>query len=132
KGLLNSDIAGAIKNQDNALVIADSAEPKSIDEIISYGVSVIPSTKAQGSILQGIQAVQNQRISVNKRSVYTIKEYRNYLWETDKEGKIINEPSPILNHAMDAIRYGVVSLSPNEDDNEILPDDTLEFKNGFY
>jgi phage terminase large subunit len=114
KKLLNSDIAGILSNVPRALVIADSAEPKSIDELKTHAISVLASTKGQGSVLQGIQAVQDQRISVTKRSINLIKEYRNYLWETDKEGKIINEPSPILNHAMDALRYAIASLAPKE------------------
>jgi phage terminase large subunit len=119
KGLLNSDIAAILKNQPHALVIADSAEPKSIDELKSYGITIQPSTKGKGSVLQGIQKVQDQRISVTKRSLNVIKEYRNYLWEEDKDGKIINTPSPILNHAMDAIRYAVVSLNPPQEQERI-------------
>jgi len=111
-GLLNTQIAAILKNQPPAVVVADSAEPKSIDEIIAFGVAVIPSSKGQGSVLQGIQAVQDKRISVTKRSLNTIKEYRNYMWMTDKEGKIINEPSPIYNHSMDAIRYAIASIDP--------------------
>lgn len=99
KGLTNKQIADVINNQNKALVMADSAEPKSIDEIRSYGVNILPCTKGKDSVNQGIQYVQNQRISITKRSVNTIKEYRNYLWETDKDGKIINEPIPIFNHA---------------------------------
>lgn len=110
KGLLNSEIANIYKNIPNALIIADAAEPKSIDEIKAFGLSILPSTKGQGSILQGIQAVQNQKISITKRSVNTIKEYRNYLWETDKDGKIINEPVDFMNHHMDAIRYAIASM----------------------
>ena len=117
KGLSNSDIASAIKQGESALVIADSAEPKSIDEIASYGISVLPSQKGQGSILQGIQYVQDQTIYVTKRSTNILKEYRNYLWITDKDGKTINEPQDFLNHAMDAIRYGLESLKPVEYNN---------------
>ena len=102
-------------NIPRALVIADSAEPKSVDEIKSYGVNVLASQKGPGSVLQGIQYVQNQRISVTKRSLNILKEYRNYLWMTDKDGIIINEPSPIFNHAMDAGRYGMESLKPHQD-----------------
>lgn len=98
KGMSNSDIAAAIKQGDDALVVADSSEPKSIDEIVSYGVSVIPSQKGPGSVLQGIQYVQDQTIYVTKRSVHVWKEYRNYLWMTDKNGKTINEPQDFLNH----------------------------------
>jgi len=110
KGLSNKQLADIINNQPQALVIADSAEPKSIDEIAEYGVSIIASTKGQGSLLQGIQFVQNQRISVTKRSLNVLKEYRNHLWQTDKEGKIINVPEPIYDHTLDAIRYAIVSL----------------------
>lgn len=112
KGLSNKQIADILLNNPRALVIADSAEPKSIDEIISYGVSIQPAMKGKGSISQGIQWVQQQRVSVTKRSTNILKEYRNYLWQTDKDGKIINEPEVIWNHAMDALRYGFESLRP--------------------
>jgi len=115
KGLVNSEIANVFKNLPRALIIADSAEPKSNDEIKSYGVTLLPSTKGQGSVLQGIQLVQNQRISVTKRSTNTIKEYRNYLWQTDKNGKIINEPVDYMNHHMDDIRYAIASMNPQRE-----------------
>jgi len=107
KGLSNKQIADILMNKDRALVKADSAEPKSIDEIRSYGINIIGSNKGKGSVLQGIQMVQDQRISVTKQSTNLLKEYRNYLWMTDKDGKIINEPDDIFNHSMDAIRYGL-------------------------
>jgi len=131
KGLSNKQIADILINQPKALVIADSAEPKSIDELMSYGINIVGSPKGQGSVLQGIQYVQSQRISVTKRSIDLLKEYRNYLWQTDKEGKIINEPGIIFNHLMDAIRYGMNSLRPYENDI-VLPDDTKQFQGGFY
>lgn len=53
--------------------------------------------------------VQDQKIFITKRSVGTLKEYRNYLWKVDREGKTTNEPSDIWNHHMDAIRYGLSS-----------------------
>lgn len=109
KGLSNKGIADILNNLDKALVIADSAEPKSIEEIKSYGINIIGATKGQGSVLQGIQFVQGQQISVTERSVKTIKAYRNYLWATDKDGKIINEPDDAVHewsNPMDAIRYG--------------------------
>lgn len=112
KGLSNKQIADILNNKDKALVIADSAEPKSIDEISAYGINILPANKGQGSVLQGIQYVQDQRISMTKRSLNLIKEYRNYLWLKDKDDKVINEPSPIWNHLMDAGRYGMESLKP--------------------
>lgn len=114
KGLSNKQISDILNNQPKALVLADSAEPKSIDEIASYGVSILPSVKGQGSISRGISYVQYQRISVTKRSINVIKEYRNYLWQTDKDGKIINEPDVGFDHHMDAIRYAIESLKPQE------------------
>ena len=123
KGLSNKQIADIIINQGKkALVIADSAEPKSIDEIKMFGVSIIPTTKGPGSVLQRISMMQDQQISVTKRSTNILKEYRNYLWETDKDGKIINEPSPIWNHAMDAIGYALTSLVPLIRQQELIID----------
>lgn len=111
KGLSNKDIADLLQNLPKALVIADSAEPKSIDEIRSYSINIIGVSKGKDSVLQGIQYVQDQKIFVTKRSVNLIKEYRNYLWITDPEGKVINEPQDFLNHAMDALRYGMDSFN---------------------
>lgn len=110
KRLSNRQIADNLLNVGEGLVIADSAEPKSIDEIKSEGVNIIGAEKGKDSINNGIQIVQDQRISVTKRSVNIIKEYRNYLWETDKDGKILNVPEHLFSHTMDAIRYGIVSL----------------------
>src|SRR5690606_12925356 len=117
KGLSNKQIADVLLGlPQQALVYADSAEPKSIDEIRSYGVSILPCTKGRDSIQQGIQYVQNQRISVTKRSLNISKEYRNYLWQTDKDGKYLspNVPIDIFNHCMDAIRYGFDGLRASE------------------
>lgn len=105
KGLSNKQIADILQNQEKGLVIADSAEPKSIDEIKSYGVNIIGAVKGQGSIAQGIQFVQDQRCSVTQWSLNIIREYRNFLWMTDKEGRIINVPESGFDHSMDAIRY---------------------------
>lgn len=114
KGLSNKQIADFINTQPTTLNIADSAEPKSIDELKSYGVNVIPATKGQGSVLQGIQKLQAQRVSITKRSINGIKEYRNYLWLEDKDGTIINTPSDIWNHFLDGARYAVSTIN-NED-----------------
>lgn len=112
KGLLNSQIAATINNQIEAkiLTIGDSAEPKSIAELRLQGVMILPAEKGKDSVNNGIQLVQKQKISITKRSVNTIKEYRNYSWETDKEGKILNVPIDIWNHSMDGIRYAITSL----------------------
>lgn len=114
KGLSNKQIADFIKNLPNSrtIVVADSSEPKSIDEIASYGVTILPANKGQGSVLQGIQKLQDQRVSITKRSVNGIKEYRNYMWMTDRDGRIINTPTDMWNHLMDAARYANETMKP--------------------
>lgn len=111
KGLSNKQISDLLLTQNkNALVVADSAEPKSIDEIRGYGVNIVGAEKGKDSVAHGIQLIQDQAISVTKRSVNIIRENRNYLWMTDKSGKILNEPEHTFSHSMDAVRYGLVSL----------------------
>ena len=118
KGMSNKDIVDTLKQifendkQQDRLVIADSAEPKSIDEIKVYGINIIPCKKGKDSVRQGVQLVQDQPISVTKRSINLIKEYRNYLWATDKNGKYLqpNEPIKGNDHCMDAIRYAMETL----------------------
>ena len=115
-GLVNKQIADIIKAQERkAITIADSAEPKSIEELRLEGLTVLPSKKGQGSVLQGIQYVQAQQVSMTKRSLNIIKAYRNYVWITDKDGKIINEPDHLFSDPMDAIRYGINAINnPNK------------------
>lgn len=114
KGLSNKQLADNIlNNEQNALVIADSAEPKSIDEIRTYGINILPAAKGKDSVRNGIQLVQDQRVSMTSRSVNIIHEYRNYLWMTDKDGKFLspNEPEHTFSHSMDAIRYAMSSMT---------------------
>jgi len=118
KGLSNKEIADILKNQEAKVIIADSAEPKSIDELRNYGLNILPSEKGADSVRYGIGTVQNQRISVTKRSINIIKEYRNYIWERDRAGRLTENPTPINNHAMDAVRYALVYLNSSEDEEE--------------
>lgn len=112
KGLSNKQIADVLANHASALVVADSAEPKSIDEIAGYGISIVPAQKGKDSVRNGIQLVQAQRCSMTKRSTNLIKEYRNYLWATDRNGKFLtpNEPEGGNDHALDAVRYALSSM----------------------
>ena len=126
KGLSNKLIADVFLALPGALVIADSAEPKSIDEIKSYGVNIVGVSKQRGEnktdtfIKWSIGFVQDQRISVTKKSLNIIKEYRNYVWITDKNEKILNEPGEGWDHTMDALRYAIargqklVNWKPND------------------
>lgn len=117
KEMSNKQIADTILNNPQALVIADSAEPKSIDEIKNYGVNILPAEKGRDSVEHGIQYVQEQRISITRRSDKIIKEYRNYLWRSDKNGNIMTNPSipeQGYDHTMDAIRYALTSMKDPE------------------
>ena len=111
--LTNPKIASYLLNLPKALVIADSAEPKSIAEIAAHGIMITGARKGKDSVTYGIQFVQDQKISLTKNSTNTIKEYRNYLWMTDNNGKIINEPIGIMDHSMSAIRYALTSIYPD-------------------
>ena len=112
KEMSNRDIASIILAQDypDILVVGDSAEPKSNDELKLYGVNIIPAVKGADSIVNGIQVVQNEKIFVTKRSTHIIDEYDNYAWKEDKEGNNLNTPKDLWNHAMDAIRYALTTM----------------------
>lgn len=116
KGLSNKAIADKLLNSKNpaTLVVCDSAEPKSIDELKLYGVNAIGADKSKGSVNQGIQYIQDQAISITKRSVNGIKEYRNYLWMKDRDGKTLNVPEGGMDHFLDACRYAISTLRPVE------------------
>jgi len=112
RGMSNQEIARTLKSLNKGLVIADSAEPKSIDEIRSYGINIQPCKKGKDSVRNGIQLVQDQPISLTKRSVNGLKEYRNYMWATDKNGAYIqpNEPVKGNDHLLDGVRYKLETL----------------------
>jgi len=128
KGQSNKQLADVILAQEEqALVVADSSEPKSIDEIKSYGVSIV-GAKKQGEKTGpyksynawAIAQVQDKRISITKRSVNGRREYNTYLWMVDKDGKILNVPEDFNNHFLDASKYGIISLI------DATPDSVLE------
>ena len=108
-GMSNSDISRLLESRTEGRppIIADSAEPKSIAEIHSYGLNVHPCRKGADSIRSGIQFLQSRPLMVTERSVNVLKELRNYKWREDRNGHMINEPVDAFNHAIDAIRYAV-------------------------
>lgn len=109
KGMSNKQIADFLLNveEPNTLVKADSAEPKSIDEIASYGVNILGCKKGPDSVRQGIAFLQAQKIFYTTRSINIDREYRNYLWRTDRDGKPMNVPEDGFNHILDATRYAL-------------------------
>lgn len=114
KGMSVRMMADILVNLEDALVIADSADPRAIDELREFSLDVLPCEKGPGSVNAGIQFVQDQRISMTKTSYNVIREYRNYLWETDKDGRIISKPEHQFSHSMDAIRYALNSIKVGE------------------
>jgi phage terminase large subunit len=86
-------------------IIADSAEPKSIEEIRRAGFNIKPATKGPDSVMNGIDILKRHRIHVTKQSTNIIKELNGYKWVTDKDGNKLNKPIDMFNHALDAARY---------------------------
>jgi phage terminase large subunit len=107
-GMTNNEIANFIKQNKYSEVIADSAEPKSIEEIYRHGINIRGAVKGKDSIMYGIDIMKEYPLRVTKRSTNLIKELRNYNWQKDKEGKKINKPIDMFNHAIDAARYGIM------------------------
>ena len=109
-GMLNSDIIRALNAhgfpKKGPRLYADCAEPKSNEEIKRAGFNVFGSYKGK-SIEEQIAFVQSWKIYVTKRSVNLIKEGRNYIWDTDADGKKLNVPIKDFDHGMDAMRYAV-------------------------
>lgn len=107
KGMLARDLVRELKPY-NLHVIADSADPRLIQEISLGGIIIYPVQKGAGSILAGIDKMQSMEIYVTRRSYNLQNEFRNYIWAKDKDGKYINEPEDHDNHGIDASRYYVL------------------------
>lgn len=116
-GKTNDEIAAVISalGFSKSVIIADSAEQKSIEEIKRLGISRIkPSVKGKGSILQGIQKLQQYEIIVKPQCEKTIIEFQNYSWKKSKDGEYINEPIDSFNHFLDALRYSLQCVETNK------------------
>ena len=110
-GYLNDAIADQIREMGFAksIIIADSAEQKSIEEIRRKGIQRIkPCVKGQGSILQGIQKLQQYELIIHPSCINVIEELENYSWKKDKAtNEYINEPVDAYNHYLDSLRYSL-------------------------
>lgn len=110
-GLLNNQIATAVTELgfSKSTIIADSAEVKSIEELRRDGLHrIYPAVKGQGSILQGIQKLQQYEIVVDPSCEHVITELQNYAWKKDRQsGEYVNEPIDEFNHCIDALRYSL-------------------------
>lgn len=108
KGMLNSEIAEEIKRRGYAKerIRADSAEPKSNEDLRRYGISrIAPSSKGKDSILNGIAKINEFKILVNEKCVNTIRELSNYVYSTKCNESSQRMPLDKDNHLMDALRY---------------------------
>ena len=108
KGMTNDEIAEFLKvsGYEQVICYADSAEPKSIEEIYRMGgINIKPTKKGADSIRIGIDVLKRHKLNITKRSVNAIKEFRNYKWIKNKNSEITNKPIDAFNHAVDAVRY---------------------------
>lgn len=107
-GLTNPDIGDKLKalgltRQDE--IWADSAEPKSIEELHRMGWNVKPTAKGKDSIMAGIDILKRHKLVVTSDSPNLIKELQNYKWMQDKNGNLLNRPIDNYNHGLDSVRY---------------------------
>lgn len=117
KGLTNQELCRAIEARGYAKekITADSAEPKSIEELRRAGIARIKkSRKGADSIRHGIQQIQNFRLIVHPRCVNTLRELSLYAWAKDRFDQYTGKPEDDNNHLMDAMRYALADvLRPN-------------------
>ena len=107
--MTTGDICDALRPYRNMTIDAESADPRLIDEIHKSGARIYPVKKGTGSIEAGISRMQTFRIFVTARSLNVLKEFRNYTYAQDKDGRWLNIPIDAYNHAIDAVRYVVMS-----------------------
>jgi phage terminase large subunit len=100
---------GLKKNHD--VIIADSAEPKSIEEIHLYGWNIIGVEKPSGSVEFGHQKVNQYKQHWTRSSTNCIKEQRNFMYIKDKNGKLTDKTTHFFSHGMDSRRYALQGLS---------------------
>lgn len=127
RGLTNNDIAyrmgelGVRKRFDE--IFADSAEPKSIEEIYQYGFNIKPVSKGPGSVEYGHQKIRQYKQSWTKDSVNCIKEQRNFRYIPDKNGKLTDKTTHAFSHGMDSRRYAIMGkVEPKEQESVIIYD----------
>jgi len=107
--LTNPDISRrlAIVHDKKKMIVADSAEPKSIKELSDLGWWIEPAEKGADSINQGIDAIKRYPIFIHTKSKNLIDEFGSYTWAKDKNGNSTNKPIDKFNHGIDAGRYAL-------------------------
>jgi phage terminase large subunit len=114
KGLTNSDINNLLRSNNiskNSIIFADSADPKSIQELKLYGWNIRPADKGPDSISYSISLLkQYGTINITKDSINFIKEAKAYKWKEERSGNRTNQPIDAFNHAWDATRYWALGM----------------------
>ena len=106
KGMLNRDISRYLEsNEITEPIVADSAEPKSIAELQTYGHTVTPVTKGRDSVVYGLNLINQNEIYVTSNSKNLKRELQGYIWAKDKEGNTLQKPTGAHPDCIDAARY---------------------------
>lgn len=106
--MTNTDIIARLRElniKPREEIICDSADPKAVEELYRAGFNAKPAGKGPDSVLFSLDVLRRYRLHVAAPSVNLLKELRNYRWQTDKNGNMLNHPINRLNHAIDALRY---------------------------
>lgn len=107
--MLTSDIIKTLRPYKDYKIISESADPRLIQEIHRANYNIHPVRKYSGSIDAGINKMKEYRIHITKSSINIIKEFKNYTYAQNKDGKFINQPIDAFNHSIDAIRYVILN-----------------------
>ncbi|HTI58446.1 PBSX family phage terminase large subunit [Mucilaginibacter sp.] len=108
KGLTNTDIAKKLTEtglRKSADIIADSAEPKSIEELRRLGWHISPARKGRDSVKNSIDILRRYKLNITRGSTNLRNELSRYKWKTEHSGRVINEPVDTCNHLIDPLRY---------------------------
>lgn len=129
--MTSSDIVRKLKeiNFENSWdfeIISESADPRLIDEIANSGLDIKPVKKFPGSIMAGITKMLEYNIKITRRSTNLIKEYKNYTYRQNREGKWLNEPIDAFNHGIDACRYIILEKVLGKNSESLTAEEILD------
>lgn len=109
--MLTKDIISELKPYNDLKVMSESADPRLIDEISNAGIKIYPVEKGSGSIIAGIEKMLEMEIYITERSYNMLMEFRNYVWDKDKDGRPVNQPADgQADHLIDAVRYYILGM----------------------
>ena len=109
--MLTKEIIEVLKPRRELKVISESADPRLIDEIHNAGINIYPVNKSVPSVIACIEKMLEMEIYVTERSYNALTEFRNYVWDEDKDGLPLNRPKDgQADHIIDAVRYYVLGM----------------------